>query len=911
MLSRELIDLVNSGEAVAIVGCGVSIEAGVPSWGDLFARVADAFQADGADTKAARAVAANGDLPAAFDALAKVRSRQLVHEAVRKVVAESTKPGRHHERLADWPFRFYVTTNYDHLLEKAKAASGRLVSVGNKGAELHKLAGGPRDVVWHIHGGCDLRDDVSQIVVTKSDYDDLYPASNQIDTLKAITKMHRCVYLGFGFNDKDLLHMLSAVGRLAHAGRPSFALLASDREPSALAERQAQIRADYNVEVIPYQIHGRDHSELHRRLDGHSAFILRHSVSLGTTPSRSPDYEPIAASLRVQSSLDLGELSAGQPSLRKTLVGAKMLARIRENRATEEADLIRFAQGADVPEQEARECLKILRDRGLITPGKTIDLTDEYSAKTSVARARLELSRDRFLASLRGRMVSAGATPDEAAGSSVIDLVARFMEELCRDRGLGVAQNLASTDKALAARRAVALIHGLPDRLKGCASHNDALMAINLTTDILTGPSTSEVAFLGTLCQCYFGQHLVGASDRLSKVDLDLISGTCYVLDASFIICLLAEGTEVQQFASKLVEDLKRIGAILTTTDLFAQEVVEHAYWAVKLVNRQGETSPDVLDALRGQRGYRPNQFLKGYFLGTTTDTSFGAYISRVIGRNDSAFASPENVSHTLGKLGIDVLEFSDWDKFNPLLFDQRARFQVEIEARRRERKTYKHDRQTQAEAEVAIIVDGIRRGTLQPPGGKATDAFFLSSTRVVDGLPGLEGRISLLPEGLAQWIWSRESNSERHAELVFEQLLWELTQEGVEFVDRKTLLRRFSGVFEAAKDELQSTMRDQREHLVDRYGPDPSKAFSDVDPLDLPTVAREVNQLALARMGQRVADAQKREAAALAAAKRSQKDQDELVRLRTQQQMRHKKALRNQRAAASRPGKKKVRRPK
>jgi hypothetical protein len=63
--------------------------------------------------------------------------------------------------------------------------------------------------------------------------------------------------------------------------------------------------------------------------------------------------------------------------------------------------------------------------------------------------------------------------------------------------------------------------------------------------------------------------------------------------------------------------------------------------------------------------------------------------------------------------------------------------------------------------------------------------------------------------------------------------------------------------------------------------------------------------------MGQRVVDAQKREAVALAAAKVSQKEQDELVRLRAQREMKHKKALRNQRAAASRPGKKKGRRPK
>ena len=102
-----------------------------------------------------------------------------------------------------------------------------------------------------------------------------------------------------------------------------------------------------------------------------------------------------------------------------------------------------------------------------------------------------------------------------------------------------------------------------------------------------------------------------------------------------------------------------------------------------------------------------------------------------------------------------------------------------EIEARRQKRGTYKHERQIRAEAEVAIVVDGVRSGKLQPAVGQAKDAYFVSNTRVVDELPDLDGRICLLPEGLAQWLWSAKSTSARHADLVFQQLMWELAQGG------------------------------------------------------------------------------------------------------------------------------------
>jgi hypothetical protein len=910
MVSKELIDLVNSGDAVAIVGCGVSIEAGIPSWGELFARVADTFGDEGVDTNAARAIAASGDLPAAFEKLAGDRSLQHVHEAVRKIVATTSKAGRHHERLADWPFRLYVTTNYDHLLEKARTAKHRLVPVGNTGAELRKLDGGPRDVVWHMHGGCDLPTDVSQLIVTKGDYDNLYPDSNQVQTLRAIARIYRCVYVGFGFNDKDLLHILRAVGRLAHAGRPNFAFLACDGDPTAFVEQQKHIRAEFNVEVIPYRIHGVNHSELHRRLDGHGAFVLRRSVSPGPVASGSPDYEPIASSLRVQSSLDLAELSVVEPSLRKTLVGASMLAKIREKPSLAEADLIKLATGMGMSEMDAQACLEVLRSRGLVTVGEFVGLTIEYDSKTDASRARLELVRDRFLASMKGRLDD--SSPPAGGTAGVIDMVARFLEELCRERGLGVAQNLASSDKTVAARRTVALLQQLPERLKGCASYGDALMAINLTSDVLTAPTPAESAFLGMLCQGYFGQHLVGATVNLSKVDLDLIAGTCYVLDASFLICLLAEGTEVQEFASRLVGDLKKLGAILTTSDLLVDEVMEHSNWALRLVGKHGEDSVDVLDALRGRSGYRANQFLKGYFLGSTTDVSFGAYITRLIGRPTAGKLLPEDVVRTLTKLGIDVVEFSKWENFESDQYPERARLQEEIGERRRERKTYKHDRQTRAEAEVAIIVDSIRRGRLQPPGRRSTDAFFLSSTRVVDKLPGLDRRISLLPEGLAQWVWSRHASSERYSELVFEQLLWELTQEGLEFVNRSALLRKFGGVVQVGREGVDAAVRERREFLVDRYGPDPAAAFSDVDPLDLPDIARDMDKEALARMEDRVAEARRKEMEARdearGVAKLSQKERDELVRLRGQQKARHNKAEKARRAAASRPGSKKGR---
>ena len=113
MILRQLIDLLNSGEAVSIVGSGVSADAGIPTWNSLFNAVADALDHEQHDTQAARATATEGKLPEAFDLLVGQTNKSDIHKRIAALIQQVSTPGKYHNRLADWPFRFHVTTNYD------------------------------------------------------------------------------------------------------------------------------------------------------------------------------------------------------------------------------------------------------------------------------------------------------------------------------------------------------------------------------------------------------------------------------------------------------------------------------------------------------------------------------------------------------------------------------------------------------------------------------------------------------------------------------------------------------------------------------------------------------------------------------------------------------------------------------
>ena len=744
MISRQLIDLLNSGEAVSIVGSGISADAGIPTWNSLFNSIADAFDREKRDTQMARVTATEGKLPEAFDLLASQTNKSDIHKRITALIEQVSTPGTHHFQLADWPFRFHVTTNYDHLIEVA--SSGRLVPVGNRGSELRKVAGERRSFVWHLHGGCRFRSDISQLVVTKSDYDDFYPDSNMVTRLKAIATAHRFVFMGFGFRDEDFTYVLRAVGRLAHSGRPSFAFIGYESEPTEAKQHHDSLRANYNVEVIPYSKQDGNHAGLQRVLEGYTPFVVRCSISLRRADQAPPTYNPVASSLRIQSSLDIG-MSAASDGLRKTLVGARVLAYIRANPGGHDDGLEPLYRSGDPSQPEVLECVETLRESSTVTPSPRLDLMPEYWTKTEAAEAQLDLTRDQFCGSIRVRVLERNPDLDESARERVTDAGSAFLDKLCRERGLGVAQNLATSSVDQASLRTVSLVQHLPDYLAMCKTQAEAFAVVHLVADILTRPTEDEKTFLGLLCQAYFGQQLVGASETLAKVDLDLISGTCYMLDASVLVCLLSEGGAGHEFAANLIRDLVNCGAILTTTSLFLEETAEHARWAARLIDRHGEHSQQVIAALRGLGAYRANQFLLGYFLGSMPDTNFTEYLGRMLGMDKSDRITSEVVADRLTSLGIQSISFNGWEGFDQDCLVKREEIRQEIVRRRYEKGTYKHDRQTQAEAEVAIIVDGVRSGKLQPPGAEVQDAFFISSTRVVDRLPNLERRICLFPK--------------------------------------------------------------------------------------------------------------------------------------------------------------------
>lgn len=906
MLNQNLINILNSNEAWAFVGSGCSVDAGLPSWEDLLSQTIQRVQSSLRPMPASALRQVHNHqisyrLTEAFSLLKSHYGSSEIDSIVCQIFDINPEPGEVTRMLASWPFASYITTNYDNLLEHALQPFGGWVAVGNTADENAKISGDVRQVVWHPHGGTHLGTKNTRLVLSSSDYDEIYPAgSPTLAALEAVCRMKRIVFIGFGFRDPDLVSTLQRISRLVSPARPAFGFLANcsqkDRE---------QYWRQYKIDIIPYTARGSDHSDLLNVLRGYGAFVLERSSRFSHIVS-TPDYDIETVGLLTHNRLcrygykpDSGAIDC----IAKGLVLAQLKIRTPLN-LNQLIDAI--PKGSIQVEQAVRSVIDKLISQGDINETNgVLTLTEKGNDIARQGKADYELARDKFRQSIESR--AREKCSDEKIIQNVRDVTVRYLEQTCKKRGLGVAQQLAESGDIENRSRTVALLQGVKIELEHATNREAALAVIQCIWDVLSEPRLEEKRHLGLLTQAYFGRQLLGTDPAAIGIQRSNLASTVFIADSNFIIPLLAEASVGHQYAVMLYKKLVSLGCQIVTSDFLLVESVEHAQWAWKLLNENGSISSTTIDAARGARGYRPNAFLVGYL----NHPSFGPGVSwkrffAYLFDSDGKLPDEEAITNSLRVKGLVIQPLKEWERFTNELFDKRDQVQQEIERRRRKNSTYTHERQVKAEAEVAVIVSEVRRRKLGLAGHVIHDAYFLSNSRVVDNLPLQVQRICLTPESLLEWILSVGELNEDESNAVFDQLLWDISKEGVDVIPRLQLLRLFHNTIDVSRAKLQDVLSEHREIVRELYAVDPDKAFLDVDPLSVPTVTEEVSKEILDAMQSRLAQEEHRRVEAERKAKTAIKDAKEYELLKTEKKQRQAKAKKKIRALQSKKGRNK-----
>ena len=157
---ERLADLARNGHLALFLGAGVSIPAGLPSWGDLLARLRDASR-----TRADELKSLGSPLDQAELLQRRLGGGLALKDEIAAAFAGTTIPGLSHLQLATLGCREVITTNYDSLYEAAvKATRPQADAITVLPFEQQKPFG---DWILKMHG--DLAHE-GGVVLSRSDF---------------------------------------------------------------------------------------------------------------------------------------------------------------------------------------------------------------------------------------------------------------------------------------------------------------------------------------------------------------------------------------------------------------------------------------------------------------------------------------------------------------------------------------------------------------------------------------------------------------------------------------------------------------------------------------------------------------------------------------------------------------------
>lgn len=227
-LQQDLVRALRQQECVLFVGAGLSRGSGLPGWQSLIEELLDALThraapADQGRLQEARKSLASGDTDALLEA-AQV-CRELGGEQVYRFLQErldldrlDARPSLAHYFLLSLPIRYYLTTNYDALLERTLEGLRRHpVRV----VEQHEVAcTGEREGVFVVKMHGDLTPERDRLVLGKSDYKAFSKERGAMRCLlEGLLLNHAFFFVGYSLEDPNFREMYDRVDELLRGAR--------------------------------------------------------------------------------------------------------------------------------------------------------------------------------------------------------------------------------------------------------------------------------------------------------------------------------------------------------------------------------------------------------------------------------------------------------------------------------------------------------------------------------------------------------------------------------------------------------------------------------------------------------------------------------------------------------------------
>jgi Sir2- and TIR-associating SLOG family/SIR2-like domain len=221
-----------AGDAALFIGAGLSRPADLPDWRNLLRDVATSLGLD---------IDRETDLLAVaqFHVNEMQQNYALLNDLILEKFARTVQITENHAILARLPVSTIWTTNYDHLIEDAIKAAGKVPDVKLNHANLAQTRPRRDVVVYKMHGDVDQP---QEAVITKDHYEK-YESTHPLftETLKGDLISKTFLFLGFSFTDPNIDYVLSRVRVLLGANqRHHYCIMRQPRRPRGRGKELAE-----------------------------------------------------------------------------------------------------------------------------------------------------------------------------------------------------------------------------------------------------------------------------------------------------------------------------------------------------------------------------------------------------------------------------------------------------------------------------------------------------------------------------------------------------------------------------------------------------------------------------------------------------------------------------------------------
>ncbi|MHC4276607.1 MAG: SIR2 family NAD-dependent protein deacylase [Planctomycetota bacterium] len=895
MLDDRLVRSISLGRCFALVGSGPSCEMGYPSWTELAQKTYDKLLSSGVvnDKSTYEDFLTKKEFPELFrQAEVDCGGRNELLTIIKPLVApKDGQKDRVYNLLVKWPFRCYLTTNYDDEIAKHISKKGvYFITLRNGQDDLAKIRSDTSHIIVKLHSDLDHPD---ELILTSRDYDK-YTSGNlgkyYRDRLSSIMAMFDICIIGHSLSDYDLSIVLQMARETALPEHPIYMITADFTRG-----KEREYLEKYNIVVTSYKNTDQKHSQLYRILSLADKFITPREKHTIHAKAPQPSHEEVDAAValllfrklqKFRSANEAPPTEYIEPLMLKALEGI-MKPGVTPEEIISRKPLASVCSSSTSIKDVVNTVLSDLTRHRLIEHSKGLfSLTQRGQEKIKEVAHERKLEEDQaygqFVTTLRN--LCPNLTPQQLQKAR--DTLRDTLVVVFKTRGLVIANNVF-TEQTAQHQDLSDLFRAISEASSTLENSELRAFFAEAAHSFIVEPTPPQQKYLASLSQGYFLYNMIGLDPVCSKIRQSLFMNTAWMCDSSVLLPLIAKGCYNHEYAVDLFNRLYSQQACVYTTRMLLQEAWEHLEWAINFVKDNSPDSSAFSAAVLVKIGYKQNLFLDGYVRLSAEGRvgTFKDYLNYVCpsGVSRESFDN-EFTQYAIAELGMSSLtEFEEQDE------SELEQIRESVQREREIRGTFLTELQVEAEAEVLYLIRHLSNKSHTIVG--RTDPFsriyFLSTSHILDLLKTQQKMNTWTPEALYRYL-SILPGEDTDPDLLQKCMLNEYYYAGVSFIDKPRYLKFFGPSVSHAKASFSEQKESYLKETEQTYATPLDEAFERTPDLEKPLFVTQMGWRVVEAAERRAQAALARAAVAEAKVKQLQEEKDAAWKLKEKRRAEH-----------------------